>query len=167
MLEENESEGVTVIKKGKAKDKKAKGKHVKHVFTENENKNKVQQRRKSEDLLETRDSSNKSSMIDVDQTFNLIPRIKHSSNVAETHKSTTVLNSGTDTTQWGNIRGSNSFAAVMNISSLSTYTIPRVSLSHHNKLNEAAASTSSRKSLPDNQVGSTFIMRHDTDDSAA
>lgn len=167
VLEENDYEGVIDIKK----EKKTKEKHVQHVFIENENKNinKTQCRRNSEDLLETRDSSKKPTMIAVnaDQTFKLIPRVKHFVNIAETSESTTALNSCKDTTHWGRIRGSNSFAAVTNISSLSTYTIPRVSLSHHNKLNETAASTLSSKSLTDSRVASTFVVRHDNDDSTA
>lgn len=183
VLEENEEDGVIIIKKGKGKDKKVKAKHVQHIFASNSNNGQL--RRKSEDLLEsTRGSSNVSTLIAVqkqqqhvrqssDQAFRLIPRVKQSVNVSETSKfsastskSTAALDSETAVrTQWGNVRGSNSFAADLNISSLSTYTIPRVSLSHHTKLNDAV-SAPPRKSLPENRILSTFIM-HTDDDSAA
>lgn len=199
VLEENEDDGVIVIKKGKGKDKKKNSKSyasIQNIFSSNN----VQMRRKSEDLLETRTltSSSNVSMIAVqkqqqhvrqssDQAYRLIPRVKppsgyidetirhntQSVNVqgtsrfsASTSKSTAALNNQTiveqeSTPRWGNVRGSNSFAADLNISSLSTYTIPRVSLSHgtHNG--------SPRKSLPDSQIHSTLIMRHDNGDSAA
>lgn len=179
VLEENEDDGVIVIKKGKGKDKKTKSKHVQHIFSSNTNTHNVQLRRKSEDLLESsRGSSNVSTLLAVqkqqqhvrqssDQAFRLIPRVKQSINATETSKfsnPTVAIDSETAVrTQWGNVRGSNSFASDLNISSLSTYSIPRVSLSHHNKLNEAA-NVPIRKSLPENQILSTF---HTNDDSVA
>lgn len=211
VLEENEDDGVVVIKKGKGKDKKKNGKSnhtsIQHIFTNNN----VQLRRKSEDLLESRTttSDNNVSMMAVqrqqqhvrqssDQAYRLIPRVKKSGlfdgfisrtngqtvNVKETmrfsastSKSTAALDTETVIeqddipTRWGNVRGSNSFAADLNISSLSTYTIPRVSLSQHKIQVHEASSTSHqgapRKSLPENRLNSTFIMRHDNGDSAA
>lgn len=212
VLEENEDDGVMIIKKGKGKDKKKNGKSyhssVQHIFANNTNSSHM--RRKSEDLLESRastSSSNASMMVvqkqqnhvrqSSDQAFRLIPRVKksgfmdgfmnrsngQSANVRETtnftastSKSTAALNTATviehDTSpnQWGQVRGSNSFAADLNISSLSTYSIPRVSLSQHRMpLNETSNTHQGapRKSLPENRVASTFIMRHDSGDSAA
>lgn len=210
VLEENEDDGVLVIKKGKAKDKRKNGKTrttVQQIFGSNN----VQMRRKSEDLLESRtsaSSNNVSSMIAIqkqqqhvrqssDQGYRLIPRVKkpsgfmdgfmnrsngQSSNAIETKrfnaptsKSTVALDTEIINepelcpTRWGNVRGSNSFSADLNIASLSTYSIPRVSLSQH-KVQLADATEGSnvaRKSLPENRLSSTFIMRHDTDDSAA
>lgn len=207
VLEENEDDGVVVMKKGKGKDKKKKknGKShhssVQHIFPNN-----VQTRRKSEDLLESRSSPSSTdvSMIAVqrqqqhvrqssDQAYRLIPRVKKTGFIdgfmsrynaqsinmqdpsrfgATTSKSTVDLDSATGIERevspgrWGNVRGSNSFAADLNISSLSTYTIPRVSLSHH-KLHDETHEGAPRKSLPENRVSSTFIMRHNTDDSTA
>lgn len=94
---------------------------------------------------------------------------------ASTSKSTAALDTKNviehelSPTRWGNVRGSNSFSADLNISSLSTYSIPRVSLSQHKVqlTDETSASNAPRKSLPENRLSSTFIMRHDTDDSAA
>jgi hypothetical protein len=182
VLEENEEDGMIIITKGKGKGKKEKGKHVQHIFSTNSGSG---VRRKSEDMLKdsSRGSPSVSSLIAVqkqqqhvrqssDQAFRLIPRVKqHSFDVIETSKftastskSTAALNSDSIVrTQWGNVRGSNSFAADLNISSLSTYSIPRVSLSHHNKLTDAV-NAPPRKSLPENRILSTFIVRHDTDD---
>lgn len=209
VLEENEEDGVIIIKKGKGKDKKKNGKtyhsSVQHIFTTNGNN--VQMRRKSEDLLESRSTSNVSMMAvqkqqqhvrqSSDQVYRLIPRVKKSGfmdgfmnrsnaqsvNVKEktrfsasTSKSTAALDSETiieheeTPPRWGNVRGSNSFSADLNISSLSTYTIPRVSLSQHKISANDTSNThqgASRKSLPENRVSSTFIMRHDNSDSVA
>jgi hypothetical protein len=182
VLEENEENGVIVIKQGKTKSKKVKAKHVQHIFSGNVSSfggtpNQNQLRRKSEDLLESlQGSSDVSSLIAVqkqqqhvrqssEQAFRLIPRVKQNVDVIEKSSfsaSTEKFNGGTAKTQWGNIQGSNSFTSDLNISSLSTYTIPRVSLSHHNILNEAV-----RTPLPGGRILSTFIMCHDTDDSAA
>lgn len=210
VLEENEDDGVMIIKKGKGKDKKKNGKSsVQHIFASNTNSSHM--RRKSEDLLESRTSTSSSnaSMMAVqkqqqhvrqssDQAYRLIPRIKKSGFIdglmnrsnsqsvnvkektnfsASTSRSTAALDTETmiehdiSPTQWGHVRGSNSFAADLNISSLSTYSIPRVSLSHHRiPLNDTpnnAHQGASRKSLPENRIASTLIMRHDNGDSAA
>lgn len=161
VLEENEEDGMVVIKKGTGKSSKAKGKHVKQIFGNGD------KRRKSEDYLESsRISSDVSSLIAVqkqqqhlrqssDQVYRLIPRVKP--NFSDKAPS--------EEPKWGHVRGSNSFAADMNISSLSTYTIPRVSLGHHSKSNENSKPVP-RKSYPDGQAPS-FTMRHNTDDSAA
>lgn len=208
VLEENEEDGVIIIKKGKAKDKKKSKSHyssVQQIFGGNKT-----QRRKSEDLLESR-NSNSASNVSIhavnkqqqhvrqssDQAYQLIPRVKQpglmegfinrsnaqSVNVQEstrftasTSKSSVELDSETliqhelSPTRWGNVRGSNSFSADLNISALSTYTIPRVTLSQHKVVLSDATTNGSgapRKSLPENRLASTFIMRHDTDDSAA
>lgn len=204
VLEENEEDGVIIIKKGKAKDKKKNGKRstVQQIFGSNN----VQIRRKSEELLDSRKSSTSSSNVSMikvpkdhqhsrqgsDQSFRLIPRIKKptafvddnkkdsrnfndTSRFQSTSRSTEVLDVDTNQddeyndSRWGNVRGSNSFAANLNISSLSTYAIPRVSLSHHKMhLNDAPKDERApRKSLPESRLLSTFHMRHDTDDSAA
>lgn len=208
VLEENEEDGVIIIKKGKAKDKKKNGKSHRSTVQQIFGSNNVQLRRKSEELLDSRKSSSSSSNVSMmavqkqqqhvrqssDQGYRLIPRVKKPSGfidgfkretvnindttrfTASTSKSSAELDSETtiehdlSPTRWGNVRGSNSFAGDMNISTLSTYTIPRVSLSHHKiHLNETSTNGDSapRKSLPENRLLSTFHMRHDTDDSAA
>lgn len=205
VLEENEEDGVIIIKKGKAKDKKKNGKTPRSTVQQIFGSNNVQIRRKSEDFLESKSSSNVSSMIAVqnqqqhvrqssDQGFRLIPRVKKPSGFmdgfmnrsaykstderrfnASTSKSTANLDSANiiehelSPTRWGNVRGSNSFSADLNISTLSTYAIPRVSLSQHKvQLNDTTnGSDVPRKSLPENRISSAFIMRHDNDDSAA
>lgn len=203
VLEENEDDGVIIIKKGKGKDKK-KGKtyaSIQSIFP-----NSTASRRKSEDLLESRSSTSMAAVQkqqqhvrqSSDQAYRLIPRVKkpsalfegfmNRSNAQSTVKDRNSLYSGSaskstaaldsaivirdaeTSTRWGNVRGSNSFAADLNISSLSTYTIPRVTLDQP-KL--AAGDTNgghngtARNSLPENRVHSTFLMRHNTDDSAA
>lgn len=203
VLEENEEDGVVVIKKGKSKNKKKNGSaypaSVQHIFPSITSK--VPLRRKSEDLLESRatDSISNGTVVAIqtrtqhmrqssDQAYRLIPRVRNPSdglvghtaqsvNVTEatqfsasTSRSTVDLDSeiiieNEHASRWGHVRGSNSFAADMNISALSTYTIPRVSLSHQ-KIN-ADTKGVPRKSLPENRLASTFLMRHDTDDSAA
>lgn len=209
VLEENEEDGVMVIKKGKAKEKKKNGKShyssVQQIF--GGNKLKQAQRRKSEDLLESRNSTsthNVSMQVvnkhqlhmrqGSDQSYRLIPRVWTQSgqsglmegfisrndgqqHAASTSKSTAELDKETliqhelSPTRWGNVRGSNSFSADLNISALSTYTIPRVTLSQHkvvlNDETTANGSDETRKSLPEDKLSSTFVMRHDTDDSAA
>lgn len=208
VLEENEEDGVIIIKKGKAKDKKKNGKSHRSTVQQIFGSNNVQVRRKSEELLDSRKSSTSSSNVsmmavqkqyqhvrqDSDQGFRLIPRVKKPSGFIDGYKkespnindSTRFTTSSSRSsaeldiegsiqhelspTRWGNVRGSNSFSADLNISSLSTYTIPRVSLSHHKiQLNDTPtnAENVSRKSLPENRLLSTFLMRHDTDDSAA
>jgi hypothetical protein len=203
VLEENEEDGVVVIKKGKNKNKKKNGSayptSVLHIFSNNPKE--VPLRRKSEDLLESRtmDSASNGTLVAIqtrtqhmrqssDQAFRFIPRVRNPSDgiigrtaqsvhvteatqfLASTSRSTADLDSeiiieNENVSRWGHVRGSNSFAADMNISALSTYTIPRVSLSHH-KINDETKSVP-RKSLPESRLSSTFLMRHDTDDSAA
>lgn len=202
VLEENEEDGIIIIKKGKAKDKK-KGKSytsIQSIFPNNSS-----SRRKSEDLLESRSSTSMAAVQkqqhhvrqSSDQAFRLIPRVKkpsalfegfmnrsnaqstvkdHSLYSGSASKSTAALDSAIvirdDETpgRWGNVRGSNSFAADLNISSLSTYSIPRVTLDPHKMQAEdtnGGHNGTARKSLPENRVHSTFLMRHNTDDSAA
>lgn len=173
VLEENEEDGVVIVRKGMGKNHKSKSKHVQQIFGSSN----MQNRRKSEDLLESsRGSSNVSSLIAVqkqqhhvrqssDQAYRLIPRVKHSVNTSTSNSSCDLDSEIIIKPKWGNVRGSNSFAADMNISSLSTYTIPRVSLGHNtvNKLTDP--SKASYKSSPEN---STFVMRHhDNEDSVA
>lgn len=202
VLEENEDDGVIIIKKGK-KDKK-KGKtyaSIQSIFP-----NSTASRRKSEDLLESRSSTSMAAVQkqqqhvrqSSDQAYRLIPRVKkpsalfegfmNRSNAQSTVKDRNSLYSGSASkstaaldsaivirddetrTRWGNVRGSNSFAADLNISSLSTYTIPRVTLDQPRIQAEATNgghNGTARNSLPENRVHSTFLMRHNTDDSAA
>lgn len=207
VLEENENEGMIIIKKDKNKKKKH-GQPIQQVFANND-----QLRRKSEDYLESRTSTNSNnvSMIAIqkqqnhvrqssDQGFRLIPRVKKptgmidglmnrsnvtSINIQETttfksssSKSITSIDREVSVqheylndpkyTQWGHVRGSNSFAADLNMASLSKYTIPRVTLTHHKEPTNFDISRpgTSRKSLPENRI-STFIVRHDADDSNA
>lgn len=188
VLEENETEGVMVIKKGKGKVKKSKGKShhssLHHIFSNN-----VQMRRKSEDLLDSRapSSSNGSTYAaskpaqhirqGSDQAYRLIPRVKtsglndNSAELTRGQSTDAYIEHVNNQTRWGNVRGSNSFAGDLSISSLSTYTIPRVNLSQNKvEVTEAPSNGSTqnlpRKSLPESRV-STFLMRHNTDDSVA
>lgn len=216
VLEENEEDGVVVIKKQSGKDKK-KGKKsyyssVQTIFNGGDN---GYARRKSEDLLDARNSSNTSngnlSMRAVEQqqqhvrqssdsAYKLIPRVKNpinlnegianrstvNANIPETSKlsastslSSVSLNNHTiihqnhppaiSPTRWGHNRhGSSSFQSDLNISSISTYTIPRVTLSHQKvTMNDTNQRALPRKSLPENRVSSTFLTRHDNNDSAA
>lgn len=205
VLEENEEDGVMIIKKGKGKDKKKNGKKSHHSSLHHIFANSTQSRRKSEELLEPRNSiSSTAAMMAVqkqqqhvrqssDQAYRLIPRVKksgfidgfmnRSSNQSANEANRFATSSSTSTealdakieiaedlspTRWGNVRGSNSFSADLNISALSTYTIPRVSLSQHKiQLKDATNDSLEDPSLPENRILSTFIMRHDTDDSAA
>lgn len=188
VLEENEGDGVMVVKKGKGKNKKKNGKSqyssLHHIFSSN-NVN----RRKSEDLLESRTSSSSNgSMItnkqqqhirqSSDQAYRLIPRVKKSGFVDNQYQSSMAASEldptfiserdANGTGRWGNVRGSNSFAGDLSISALSTYTIPRVSLSQH-KIHETTNSSTQippKQSLPENQT-SKVLMRHSTDDSIA
>lgn len=179
VLEENEDEGVIVIKKGAAaKEKNNKNvQHVQHIF---EN---PPVRRKSEDFLEAR-NGNSMKAIEVqqrhvrqssDQAYRLIPRVKNpladtvrkqSVEVRETSNfsvstsakhSTASLDNETIYSRWGYHRGSNSFAADLNVSALSSYSIPRVSLSHQRaQSTDPNASMSSRKSSTNN------FFKHDS-----
>lgn len=172
VLEENEEDGVIIITKMTEKNRKNKSKHVKQIFESSNHKN-IQKRRNSEDFLESSRGSSHVSAIPVaqkqehhtykssDQGYRLIPRVKAPIQTSDSSASTSNSNSNLDQTKWGNVRGSNSFAAGMNISSLSTYTIPRISLGHSNKSKE------NLKNLPNaKQTSSTYIM-HDNDDSIA
>lgn len=197
VLEENEDEGVMVLKKG-GKDKKKNGKYhnsVQHIFDN------VQMRRKSEDFLDKRtstsSSSNANSLAAVElqqqhvqqnseQSYRLIPRVKNpvegtqqtyeiretANFTASTSKSSVTMSSETSVnySHWGHVRSSNSFAADLNVSNISTYTIPRVTLTHQraqsNEPSHSKAGAQPRKSLPDNRVNSTFL-RHDIRDSTA
>jgi len=197
VLEENEDEGVIIIKKGKEKKKNGKMYHnsVQHIFDN------VPMRRKSEDFLDSRStsSSNSNHMEAVerqqqhvrqssDQAYRLIPRvkkpmteilanrsayeIKESSNfTASTSKSSASLSSegAVNFSRWGHVRSSNSFAADLNTSNLSTYTIPRVTLTHQRAQSSDPSykTGTARKSLPENRVSSTFVMKHDIKDSTA
>lgn len=178
VLEENEENGAMTVNKRKEKNKKKNGKShhssLHHIFSSNSEKT----RRKSEDILEARSSnSNHSALLANNQQ--LIPRVKKSgfnenlvdrSNILSTQQEA-VNNSEADSNspaRWGNVRGSNSFAGDLSISSLSTYTIPRVSLSQH-KIEVTDPTHDSSQNLPKkwHPGTSTFLMRHNTDDSVA
>jgi hypothetical protein len=182
VLEENENEGVIVIKKGKSKDKKS----SKSIFGSGK-------RRKSEELLEM---SGKSSIKiedfptyaavqrqqqhvrqSSDQAYRLIPRVKpqfneqnyESSNLSQDDEN----NDPAMMSRWGNFRGSNSFASNMNVGSISTYTIPRVSLSYHkfepnDATNSTIASVKSGKVVPGSSNNSSkVIIKHNNGGSKA
>lgn len=132
-----------------------------------------------------------------DSAYKLIPRVKNPINLnegitnrskvipevnrlsASTSLSSVSLNNHTiihqnhppamSPTRWGHNRhGSTSFQSDLNISSISTYTIPRVTLSHQKVLmNDSNQRALPRKSLPENHVSSTFLTHHDNNDSAA
>lgn len=148
VLEENENEGVMVIKKGKskAKDKKS-NKSLQNVFGSGS-------RRKSEELLDTTRSSGKFEDFPTfaavqrqqqhvrqssDQAYRLIPRVRpqlteHSQTSDQASNSVSPdddFDEPSLMSRWGNFRGSNTFASNLNVGSISTYSIPRVSLSHH------------------------------------
>jgi hypothetical protein len=202
VLEENEDEGVMIIKKGKDKKKNGKSYNsVQHIFDN------VPMRRKSEDFLDKRTStrssnSNNNTMNAMqrqqqhvrqssDQAYRLIPRVKKSNEnsftrqsqmqtfevkessnfTASTSKSSASLSSEAimNYSRWGHVRGSNSFAADLNVSNLSTYSIPRVTLTHQRAQSSEPSfkAGTSRKSLPENRVSSTFVMKHDIKDSTA
>lgn len=187
VLEENEDDGVVVIKKGAASKEKSNKttQHVQHIF---EN---PPVRRKSEDFLDSRPrNGNTMKAVEVqqkhvrqssDQAYRLIPRIKNpavdtsrkqsveireSSTFAvntSTKHSTASLDNETIYTRWGYHRGSNSFAGDLNVSTLSSYSIPRVSLSNQRALpNDPNASISSRKSSSTNN-----FYKHEFKDSQA
>jgi hypothetical protein len=184
-LEENEEDGVIVIKKNVAsKEKSNKSSHVQHIF---EN---PPVRRKSEDYLDSRPRNGNGTMKAVetqqkhirqssDQAYRLIPRVKnltndnsrkHSVEVRESSTfsvntsskhSTASLDSETIYTRWGYHRGSNSFSADLNVSTLSSYSIPRVSLSNQRAI-DPNASIASRKSTSTNN-----FHKHEFKDSQA
>lgn len=175
VLEENEEDGVMVIKKGGKDKNKKSSHHVQHIFDN------APIRRKSEDFLDaqTRNGGNTMKAVEMqqkhvrqssDQAYRLIPRVKnpisdapqppprkHSVEFLENssinrHNATTSLNNEmiNNYSRWGNVRASNSFAADLNVSNISSYSIPRVSLSHHQRAhsNEPTKTSSiSRKSI--------------------
>lgn len=183
VLEENEEDGVIVIKKGAASKEKSNknSQHVQHIF---EN---PPVRRKSEDFLDSRPrNGNPMKAVEIqqkhvrqssDQAYRLIPRVKNTTNdnsrkqsieIRESSTfsvntsakhSTASLDSETIYTRWGYHRGSNSFANDMSVSSLSSYSIPRVSLSNQRAI-DPNASISSRKSLSTNN-----FYKHEFKDS--
>lgn len=187
VLEENEEDGVIVIKKGVPnKEKSAKNiKHVQHIFDN------PPPRRKSEDFLDSRPrNGNTMKAVEMqqkhvrqssDQAYRLIPRVKNppiensrkssvqsvelkesstfSVNTSAKH-STASLDSETIYTRWGYHRGSNSFAADLNVSSLSSYSIPRVSLSNQRAI-DPNTTIASRKSSSTNN----FYNKHEYKDS--
>lgn len=142
VLEENEEasgEGVVVIK---GKNKKYHN-SVQHIFSSEG----VQLRRKSEDLLVEKKNGSAHSLHlqqqhhirqSSDQS-RMIPRIKKPTNIFEAISNRTskapapqppTRSSKQPTSPWGNFRGSNSFQADLNISSLSSFVIPRATLNH-------------------------------------
>lgn len=170
VLEENEDDGVIIIKKGAASKEKSNksNQHVQHIF---EN---PPLRRKSEDFLDSRPKNgNTMKAVEMqqkhvrqssDQAYRLIPRVKNPTvdtsrkqsveiresstfSVSTAKNSSASLDSETIYTRWGYHRGSNSFAADLNVSSISSYSIPRVSLSNQRaQSTEPNASMTSRKS---------------------
>jgi hypothetical protein len=187
VLEENEEEGVMVIRKGKEKKKNGKLSSIQHIFE-----NVPTARRKSEDFLESKDKKQHARQSS-DHAYRLIPRVKNPTTAfidgyatntynnnnnnthnaqtveikdltkfsASTSKSTASLNSESTVrySQWGNVRSSNSFAADLNATSLSSYSIPRVTLSHQKTdTNHGMA----RKSLPENR--SAIVLRQNLKD---
>lgn len=185
VLEENENDGVMVIKKGKkSKDKKS----SKSLFGSGS-------RRKSEELLETSSGRGSIKIEDFptfaavqrqqqhvrqssDQAYRLIPRVKHfTEHNSENSNSNLSPDDENDEpvlmSRWGNFRGSNSFASNMNVGSISTYTIPRVSLSYHklepnDSTNSTIVSEKSGKSLPETSNNSSrVIIKHNNGGSKA
>lgn len=127
-----------------------------------------------------------------EQAYRMIPRVKNTNDdggstltrhtveiretsnfTASTSKSSASLNAEAlmnYNSRWGNIRSSNSFAADLNASNSSTYTIPRVTLTHQRAQSSETnlkAGTPSRKSLPENRVSATFVTKHNIKDSTA
>jgi hypothetical protein len=185
VLEENENEGVIVIKKGKSKDKKS-NKSLQNIFGSGS-------RRKSEELLETRSSGKFEEFPTFaavqrqqqhvrqssDQAYRLIPRVKPQlTEHSQTSEASNSVSPDDDfdepslMSQWGAFRGSNSFASNLSVGSISTnkYSIPRVSLSYHKfQPPNDAISTSSGKSMPENSIPPPprVIMKHNNGDSNA
>jgi hypothetical protein len=178
VLEENEDEGVMILKKsGKEKSKKKSTHHVQHIFDNGP------LRRKSEDILETRArNGNPMQAVEIqqkhirqssDQAYRLIPRVKNSEaprkHSVEVHESSTFTASTSakhstasidsemiaNFSRWGNVRGSNSFASNLNAASIS---IPRVSLSHHRAQSNEPSSQQQPKAV---------IVKHEFRDSHA
>lgn len=165
VLEENE-ETTEVVIKGKSKRNHN---SVQHIFSSEG----VQLRRKSEDLLveKKNGSINSLQLQHVRQSSDqsrMIPRVKKPTNIFEAISNRTskapapqppVRSSKQPTSPWGNFRGSNSFQADLNISSLSTYAIPRATLNHQ-KLDLDNGS-------PVFDRNSKLQTNHQNDDSAA
>lgn len=181
VLEENENEGVIVIKKGKPKDKKS-VKAVQHIFEK--------PRRKSEDVLEKRESSGRLDDLPTfeavqqqqqhvrqssDQAYRLIPRVKPMDASRQSQDNLSIYDENSDDrplSRWGAFRGSNSFAANLNIGAISTYSIPRVSLSQHKlQLDEAVNSNISSADSSQNSsninIPQRVIIKHNNRDSQA
>lgn len=181
VLEENENDGVIVIKKGKPNDKKSM-KSVQHIFEK--------PRRKSEDVLENRKSSGRLDDLPTfeavqlqqqhvrqasDQAYRLIPRVKPSDPSRQSQDNLSIDEEQQDDRQlsrWGAFRGSNSFAANLNVGTISTYSIPRVSLSYHKlQLNESEnsniSSADSSQSSSNNNIPHRVIIKHNNHDSHA
>lgn len=181
VLEENEDEGVMILKKsGKEKSKKSTH-HVQHIFDNGPI------RRKSEDILETRArNGNPMQAVEIqqkhvrqssDQAYRLIPRVKNSEAPrkysVEVHESSTFTASTSakhstasidseviaNFSRWGNVRGSNSFASNLNAASIS---IPRVSLSHHRAQSNEPSSQQQQQPRK-----SAVITKHEFRDSHA
>ena len=176
VLEENEdgaTEGVVVIK---GKNKKYHN-SVQHIFSSNG----VQFRRKSEDLLVEKNNGSVHTLQmqqhirqSSDQS-RFIPRVKKPTNIFEaiTNRTTKIPlenfnqsdppnplhRSSKPSSPWGNFRGSNSFQADLNISSLSTFAIPRATLSHQRIDLDNGSPVFDRNSK--------IQTHHDNDDSAA
>ncbi|KAG5676776.1 hypothetical protein PVAND_006585 [Polypedilum vanderplanki] len=180
VLEENEEEGVVVIRKGK-EVKKSQRSSVQHIFDQNPS------RRKSEDFLDSRTATEKKMYLNQSENaYRLIPRVKKTSEhgtinkqsadikevshlVASTSKPSLSINSETGfNSQWGQARHSNSFTADLNVSNLTTYTIPRVTLTHQRAhSNDFKNSSIVSKKVNSENKTSTFIMKHDIKDSSA
>lgn len=181
VLEENENEGVVVIKKGKSKDKKSM-KAVQHIFEK--------PRRKSEDVLEKRQPSGRLDDLPTfeavqqqqqhvrqssDQAYRLIPRVKPLEQARQSQDNLSIYEEDTDDqplSRWGNFRGSNSFAASLNVGTISTYSIPRVSLSSHkihsnDAENSNISSADSSQSSSNNNIPNRVIIKHSNHDSQA
>lgn len=190
VLEENEEDGSMNIKKGKEKTKKNSKIHsIQHMFDNAPLRRKSEDflearssssGNKSIIVVDNRQQQPQHIRQSSDQAYRLIPRIKKPINEGRIYQETIEIKENAnfsastsnslaslDTesimnySQWGQVRGSNSFAADLNISNISTYTIPRVILNHQRAQSiEPQNHTTgvSRKSLPENRV-STFLVK--------
>jgi hypothetical protein len=184
VLEENEDEGVIIVKKGKEKkSSKSQRSSVQHIFEQ------ASSRRKSEDFLDSRSTIEKPQKLTQTSgnAYRLIPRIKKtveyddsvnkkksveirdkSDFVASTSKPSTSIDSDTTfnhNSSWGHVRSSNSFACDLNVANLSMYTIPRVTLTHLRS--QSSESKSFQKSHVENEISHTVLMKHNIKDSSA
>lgn len=188
VLEENEDDGVMVIKKGGKDKKKKNSHHVQHIFDNTPIRRKSEDildggHSRNGNTMKAVEMQQKHVRQSSDQAYRLIPRVKNpivdnsrkqSVEVRETSTFTASTSGGSknatlnkETTanfsRWGNVRGSNSFSADLNVSSISAYSIPRVSLSPHQRTqsNEPNTTTTApRKST-------TLIVKHEFRDSHA